>query len=578
MRFLESGFWKKQKRGEYLLLAAAIVIGCGLAYHRRWLCDDAFISFRYAQNLLRYGELVFNPGERVEGYTNFLWTLLLAGGQRLGLPPEQSAILLGLISYALLMFFFWALAPSLAGGARPLSLLALALHAQMTIFATSGLETMFFTMLAVTGTLWLCDPRRPVWPAFLLFSLSILVRPDGAVFFAGGGLAVGLRSWRAQSESLAKRFARTMVSLLRSPLAFGILATLYWLWRWQYFDAFFPNTFYAKSAHSAYLTQGLVYIGLYLLSYWMIPAAAVVLLLLRIRKANDERPAPTDSDLVPIWAALSLWTIYVLWIGGDFMFGRHLVPITALCVLLLEAGLRRQIARLSGERAHWIAASALFVFSLSFLLRIDLYADPTRAIRIANQTGVIEESLVYPRRRMEAAIAGLQPMRAPIAESGATLAFWGAGAFLVYYLDPRRAIEASTGLTERELARRDLSDRGRIGHEKMADIEYLRRRGVHISLNPPPPERYREFNRIELPGLPGHQEIVRFEPEVMARLKRESGVRFTDFRDYFDRYKLSPPNAARRREDAKFFRRYYFDHVNDQRREAELNRLLVISR
>src|SRR5207244_12236047 len=40
--------------------------------------DDAYISYRYAQNLARGNGLVFNPGERVEGYSNLLHVLLLA--------------------------------------------------------------------------------------------------------------------------------------------------------------------------------------------------------------------------------------------------------------------------------------------------------------------------------------------------------------------------------------------------------------------------------------------------------------------------------------------------------------------
>ena len=42
-----------------------------------FLNDDAFISFRYADHWARTGELVYNLGERVEGYTNFLWVALL---------------------------------------------------------------------------------------------------------------------------------------------------------------------------------------------------------------------------------------------------------------------------------------------------------------------------------------------------------------------------------------------------------------------------------------------------------------------------------------------------------------------
>ena len=62
-----------------------------------FLTDDAFISFRYARNLSNGDGLVFNPGfERVEGYTNFLWVILLAACDAIGLRPESSAGVLSL--------------------------------------------------------------------------------------------------------------------------------------------------------------------------------------------------------------------------------------------------------------------------------------------------------------------------------------------------------------------------------------------------------------------------------------------------------------------------------------------------
>ena len=57
-----------------------------------FLTDDAFISFRYTRNLLEGHGLVFNPGEYVEGYTNFLWILELAAIWGIfGLRPEHAA-------------------------------------------------------------------------------------------------------------------------------------------------------------------------------------------------------------------------------------------------------------------------------------------------------------------------------------------------------------------------------------------------------------------------------------------------------------------------------------------------------
>lgn len=45
--------------------------------------DDAFITFRYSRFLAEGQGPIYNLGERVEGYTNFLLMLIVAGGIRL---------------------------------------------------------------------------------------------------------------------------------------------------------------------------------------------------------------------------------------------------------------------------------------------------------------------------------------------------------------------------------------------------------------------------------------------------------------------------------------------------------------
>jgi len=81
-----------------------------------WQMDDAFISYRYAWNLLHGNGLVYNPGEPVEGYTNFLWTLLSAGAMKLGwnpLPVAQAANIL--VSQCLIALAYVASAWLVAG-------------------------------------------------------------------------------------------------------------------------------------------------------------------------------------------------------------------------------------------------------------------------------------------------------------------------------------------------------------------------------------------------------------------------------------------------------------------------------
>src|SRR5215208_1233784 len=68
-----------------------------------FVIDDAFISFRYAANLAHGHGLVFNPGERVEGYTDFLWTVLIAAFMKVGIDPGQVALLIFLASSSALV-------------------------------------------------------------------------------------------------------------------------------------------------------------------------------------------------------------------------------------------------------------------------------------------------------------------------------------------------------------------------------------------------------------------------------------------------------------------------------------------
>src|SRR5262245_30182050 len=78
-----------------LLIAPVLLVAAAYATQHYWLCDDAFISFRYVRNLVTGHGLVFNVGERVEGYSNFLWVIELAAiWKLLGVVPEHASVAL----------------------------------------------------------------------------------------------------------------------------------------------------------------------------------------------------------------------------------------------------------------------------------------------------------------------------------------------------------------------------------------------------------------------------------------------------------------------------------------------------
>jgi len=80
-------------RWALLGLAAIVLIAHSLAYD--FVTDDAYISFVFSRNLAEHGQLAFNVGQHVEGYTNFLWTFVLGVGMLAGIGPEWSSRVLG---------------------------------------------------------------------------------------------------------------------------------------------------------------------------------------------------------------------------------------------------------------------------------------------------------------------------------------------------------------------------------------------------------------------------------------------------------------------------------------------------
>ena len=218
------------QRFSRFILLLAIFAALYSAWNLRWICDDAFISFRYAENFAQGNGLVFNVGEAVEGYTNFLWTLVLGLLSLLGWEMEIASVLLGVMSWAVALVGL-ALRPD--GTIRLCAPLMAACCLHLRIFATSGLETMAFFAAIV----WLINgvlagsPRRVA----ALGVLAALIRPEGALF-----ALVGALSLRIDSED----YGSTVKALFW--LFVGVLPWLIWK-LWFYGDVL-PNTFYAKAS------------------------------------------------------------------------------------------------------------------------------------------------------------------------------------------------------------------------------------------------------------------------------------------------------------------------------------------
>jgi arabinofuranosyltransferase len=304
---------------------------------RSFFHDDAFISLRYVVHLVQSGELTWNLGERVEGYTNFLQILATAIPVKLGLDPVDAVRLVDTVATGGLILSTILAARRLApddpiavavGGFLVMS------AGPVALWMLGGLEGNMLAAfvacaIAVILPVFQADDR-PVarsCAAGMLIGLAYLTRPDALVF----GAAIFLSLCGLAYGNLSQR--------LRSAGLFGITVSAFVLphvlWRLSYYGDLLPNTFYAKVALplSQRLAIGASYCVANSFLLPVIPLALVGLVWTIRRKKID----PAVGLIV---AALSGYFLYVIWAGGDHMPGaRLLVPLAAPASLVVVASL-----------------------------------------------------------------------------------------------------------------------------------------------------------------------------------------------------------------------------------------------
>ena len=99
-----------------IILTVVLVLGFLASNAFRWCCDDIFITLRYAEQFLAGNGFVYNVGERVEGYSNFLWLVIITFLQRLGLDPVNVSTGLGIGSFLGTLAIFSLISRKLSSG------------------------------------------------------------------------------------------------------------------------------------------------------------------------------------------------------------------------------------------------------------------------------------------------------------------------------------------------------------------------------------------------------------------------------------------------------------------------------
>ncbi len=356
----------RRQRWSTAILGGGLVLGFWL-HSRAWtfLCDDAFISFRYAVNLAREGALEYNLGERVEGYTNFLWVLILALGEGLGLAPPLLAPALTMIGAACLVVAATLLLRGLRGrsGAPPgpgdLAPAALMVASpEVMVWSQGGLETSAAAALAVLAMVaWI--GRRPI-VASLVAGLAGLLRADVLLAVACFGLAwlalrgaarlgwvrrglawagtederrsaPGSRRGEEASEPPGLLLGLGVRRLVVAGLLFVALIGGHLIFRRLYYGVWLPNTWAIKS-HGALLrgTHGVAYLEAWASGLGLVSLSGLAALMIAGFAVLRTRALVLVSPIAG--TALYAWSV-----GGDFMaYSRFLLVASALIAVLLS--------------------------------------------------------------------------------------------------------------------------------------------------------------------------------------------------------------------------------------------------
>jgi len=330
-----------------LLLLSAVL------YFFHYIPDDTFITLRYARNAVRGYGLVFNRGDKLEGYSNFLWLMILITAGKIGLPLISSSralsflLTLGAIALTGVASNSTSL-PSMNGFKKTLLVafppIALSATAPIGTWSLSGTEIPFFTAILLGAYISYVRERRLA--ALSLAALLGLVRPEGLVFFALFWLFAV-----AESNDRLKEVLSGAAILLAFYLPYA-------LWKKSYFGSLLPNTFYAKRGPAGIMIgNGIKYTLEYLIGYgylFIIGAAIIG------RRLKEHKPLRLAFYIVIVhWAT-------IISVGGDWMPHFRLLLPTLPFVLItasyaLTQGIPDEAPR--GKVKHVLAALLLTVLA-----------------------------------------------------------------------------------------------------------------------------------------------------------------------------------------------------------------------
>lgn len=316
-----------------IFLVFSTLLALKSAYYLPYMADDALITYRYAQRLLDGFGLTWTEGIPVEGYSNLLWTLLIAAFGKFGFELLTVARVMGVIFGILNVYLIIDYVRNRFENAIPILLITLFFYTMsgtVSIWSMAGLEQPLVAFLALWAVVKYFDFRdfdkkSSLWYSSLALGLLCITRPDGIIL----SVVIGTYHLIVNRANLKRSTIQVLkLAVVPTVLYFGQL-----IFRVYYYGELVPNTALVKVTPSFFHTlTGLKYNlkFIFSISTLFIPFAVLSILLFKNK----------NKHINLLLSILTVWFFYLAFIGGDiFMAFRHHFYSIVFIILVLAEGL-----------------------------------------------------------------------------------------------------------------------------------------------------------------------------------------------------------------------------------------------
>ncbi len=335
--------------------------------------DDTYIHLRFAHNLVNGWGIVWNQGEQpVEGSTSFIYLLMIAAIEKLGVQPIWT------LAYTCAVFAVLAIATTFVLLQtinqdhlleNLTAVIMLGLSARLMIWANTGLEVTLYAFALVLCVFLYTLYRTGALPPYfvgLAFAVTSFIRPECLAIF---GVTVAFEFITIYLSGTKKY--RPIFMLVGS---FLIIYSPVFLWKWSYFGYPFPNTYYAKTGGGLIqISGGAAYLWTNLIETFIPSGLLGLVFLATLRKGSYFL-----EKIYFLIILLSSWLIVAM-NGGDYMLkGRFLTPIFPILFVLAGLGISQLADRISRlYRMILISGLLLISFTVWYLEKpiVKNYAD-----------------------------------------------------------------------------------------------------------------------------------------------------------------------------------------------------------